>query len=124
MSKTILTDNHECLNKAAEEAREKIDIFIKAFNDDPDHRKYTCSIKAHFTENDKSESVWVTITSSKNDTFTGFVDNVPEWITSIKNRDVIDIKKDEIVDWLVWKWEGSEQKIIDGYFGAKCLGVA
>jgi uncharacterized protein YegJ (DUF2314 family) len=81
-------------------AQEHIGDFIEMF-EGSELTLFKCYIKAKFEDDKHIEHLWLTPTSYEKGTFTATIDNIPNKLTNIKFQDVVQLKKEDVEDWIV-----------------------
>jgi uncharacterized protein YegJ (DUF2314 family) len=81
-------------------AQEHMGDFIEMF-EGSELTLFKCYIKARFEDDKHIEHLWLTPISYADGTFTAIVDNDPDKLTNIKYQDVVQLKKEDVEDWIV-----------------------
>lgn len=83
------------------EAQSKLCDFIKELSDINKQKDYSFSVKLPFTEDGKTEHMWVKVTSYKDGVFIGQLANDPFIIKNLKLGDSVSPKKEDVEDWII-----------------------
>lgn len=88
------------MNRAMQKAKDSIDEFIKQL---PDRKGRFFSIKTPLRDSlGGSEHIWVSVKSYSNGVFSGKLDNDPLNLPGMHLGDPIDVKKEDIDDWVIF----------------------
>lgn len=87
------------MNEAIEKANQTLDNFECALKSNNKDFKYF-ALKVRFITPQGGEHIWLSSISLKNKKYIGVVDNLPESTTEVKIGDTIQIKTDDISDWI------------------------
>ena len=87
-------------------AQEHIGDFIEMF-EGSELTLFKCFIKAKFEDEKHIEHLWLEPISFIDDIFTATVGNVPDNLTNIKYQDMVQVKKEDVEDWIVSMAEGT-----------------
>ena len=88
------------MNNSIEKAKQTIDSFDYALQN-PNLTFNSFSLKKKFEENGNIEHIWLAnIQKLTADGYIGIINNLPEKIKSVKLGDTVEIKKNEISDWM------------------------
>jgi uncharacterized protein YegJ (DUF2314 family) len=87
------------MNEAIEKANQTLDNFKRALKSNNKDFKYF-ALKVRFITPQGGEHIWLSSISLKNKKYIGVVDNLPESTTEVKIGDTIQIKTDDISDWM------------------------
>ena len=93
--------------EAIEVAQKTLGFFIKCF-EGRETNLFKFFIKARFEDENHIEHLWLMPIDITEDIFTAIVNNVPNNLTNVKFDDILQIKKDDVEDWLIWIREGEE----------------
>jgi uncharacterized protein YegJ (DUF2314 family) len=85
---------------AVQTAQEHIEDFIAMF-EGKELTLFSCFIKVKFEDESNIEHMWLEPTSYANNIFTATVENEPNNLKTIKYKDVVKVKKQDVEDWIV-----------------------
>ena len=88
------------MNAAFAKARSETDAFIKIMQSGTPS---SCSVKIGVSDHGSVEYFWLDKLTYNNGVFSGTIDNDPELVKNVKMGQKIDVKKEEIFDWLYMK---------------------
>jgi uncharacterized protein YegJ (DUF2314 family) len=88
----------EAINKA----RKDFPIFLNHLkNRNQNH--FDFYIKSKYSEGDIVENIWFVVDTLKAETFISRLANVPLKLKNIKLDDTLEIRKNEVIDWVIYK---------------------
>jgi uncharacterized protein YegJ (DUF2314 family) len=87
------------VNEAIQEAKRSLNTFIAEFNR-PNGRKFYVK-KAFLADGGGVEHLFVRVRNLENGVFRGTLSNVPRHTNSLKKGQPIDVRHDEVTDWLI-----------------------
>ena len=106
----VLTDADAEMNEAIKTANQTLHKFNEALKSgNPNFESF--ALKTRFDAPNGGEHIWVSNITLRDSKYFGVVDNLPESTTDIKLGDTIQIRSDNISDWLYI----DNQKIRGGY---------
>ncbi|MFN8353432.1 MAG: DUF2314 domain-containing protein [Spirosomataceae bacterium] len=94
-----VTDTDNEMNDAIKTANLTLKKFNEALKSNNPNFRYF-ALKTRFDTPKGGEHIWISSISLKNDKYFGVVDNLPESTTEVKLGDTIQIKNDNISDWM------------------------
>lgn len=103
-------ENDEEMNQAIKMAKETLDKFNEALKSSNPAFEYF-ALKTKFNTSNGSEHIWVSSITLKDNKYFGVVDNLPEFTTDVNLGDTIEIKEEDISDWMYIE----NQKLQGGY---------
>ncbi len=109
---TIYTveENDVEMNEAIEKAKQSLDIFKAALlSNDKDYEYF--ALKMRFKTPDGGEHIWLNNIKFKDNQYFGIVNNFPESTTEVEIGDTIQIRMDDISDWMYL----DKNKLCGGY---------
>jgi uncharacterized protein YegJ (DUF2314 family) len=104
----VYSDDKE-MNEAIKLSRLTFDTFLKTFKK-PKRNQTHFSIKVSFPTKQGAEHIWLVNIESKDGKLFGQIDNLPEYLTSVKLGDKIEINRNKISDWFYTEYN----KLIGG----------
>jgi uncharacterized protein YegJ (DUF2314 family) len=105
----VAADDPE-MQAAEKKARESVDDFIAALQD-PQPGQSHFAVKARFEDGDQVEFMWVTDLKYADGTFTGVINNDPQFVGNVKIGDRHSVVAGEINDWMYME----NEKIVGGH---------
>jgi uncharacterized protein YegJ (DUF2314 family) len=96
---SVSSDDKE-MNAAIAKAKASVDMFLTNINS-KDVTSY--SIKVPVTDHGQTEHFWLADVTYANGVFTGKIDNDSELVKNVKLGQKIEVKKEDISDWLYMK---------------------
>ncbi len=97
----IMVDSEDReMNAAFAKARSEIDSFLAIMQSGT---ASSCSVKVKITDHDQVEFFWLDDLTYANGFFSGTIDNTPDLVKNVKMGQKIDVKKEDIFDWLYMK---------------------
>ena len=96
---------------AVKEAQLHLPEFIKLLKE-RETNNYTFNIRASYTEDGHTEQHWFKVEEYKDEIFFAILNNVPLHFKKLKLHDKLEIKKDQVKDWLV----SQNHEVISGNF--------
>ena len=107
-----VADDDPRMAAAVEEAIERWPEFVREFNnrEEADSEKYI--IKAEFTENGKSEFMWVTVTALDSGSVRGILMNDPHELMDVHRGAEVEIGLERLNDWL---YPGEDDEPVGGF---------
>ncbi|WP_153800858.1 YegJ family protein [Foetidibacter luteolus] len=94
-----VTDTDAEMNGAIKTANQTLAKFNEALKSGNPNFEYF-ALKTRFNTPDGAEHIWVSNITIKDNKYFGVVDNLPESTTAVKLGDTIQIKDDNISDWM------------------------
>ncbi len=120
---TVVTDGSAqemCLNNATKEAQENIEVFLNSVDKLSSDLK-THAIKKEFIDKGEKEHMWVSVTSYKDDKFTGVLGNEPIWVKNISIGDSVVVNKKDVEDWTIASEKNGQFNLEAGLYSEKCF---
>jgi len=105
----LIEDDDPRLKAAVAEARERWPEFVQAF--EKRQPSQTFAVKALFTDGEQGEWMWIDISSIKDGTIEGRVENKPASVHNVREGDRVSVKASEIGD---WAYQAGE-KLVGGF---------
>lgn len=105
----LIEDDDPRLKAAVAEARERWPEFVQAF--EKRQPSQTFAVKALFTDGEQGEWMWINISSIKDGTIEGRVENKPASVHNVREGDQVSVKASEIGD---WAYQAGE-KLVGGF---------
>jgi len=85
-----------------DKAQKELQYLIDFMSDhEKDDELFRYAVKADFVEDGHSEHMWVQVNEFKDGHFLGLLANEPNTIKSIKYRDKLTVKRDDVEDWIL-----------------------
>ncbi len=112
-----------CLNNATKEAQKNIGIFLNSMEKLSSDLK-THAVKKVFIDKGEKEHMWVSVTSHKDDKFTGVLDNEPIWVKNIRVGDPVVVNKEDVEDWSITSEANGQFNFEAGSYANKCFEEA
>jgi uncharacterized protein YegJ (DUF2314 family) len=106
--------NNAELTAATADARQRWGEFLAAFTNRRPQQGF--GVKKAFTEDGRTEHMWVTVTRIEGSIIHGWLSNTPGMIKSLKARDPVQLSESEVEDWI---YSDGKQNV--GGFHAKVL---
>jgi uncharacterized protein YegJ (DUF2314 family) len=97
-------------------AKQNLPIFIDSLKRRGKNH-YDFYIKSRYSEGKNVEHLWFVVDTLKIQTFVGILDNVPLNLRNIKLHDKLDIKINDVEDWIIYKGD----KIVAGNYLAETI---
>ncbi len=107
---TNATPQEEAMEKAMDEAVEKLDNFLAALKA-PKKNQDQFAIKFFVEVKDEAELLWLNEPKFEKGVFTGKLANQPAIAKHLKMGEVIKVKEDDVVDWMYVE----DGKLVGGY---------
>ncbi len=105
------------MDAAIKKAQEYLPQFVRVFLKHGDKPKILFTIKGKFTISEKAgEHMWLSKLALKDGVFEGTLDNEPDWIKTLHMGDRVDVKMQDVSDWMI-----IENKKIYGGFTTRVL---
>jgi uncharacterized protein YegJ (DUF2314 family) len=105
-----VTDTDTEMNKAIKTANQTLDKFNEALKSGNPNFEYF-ALKTRFNTPNGGEHIWVSNIRFNDNKYFGVIDNLPESTTDVNLGDTIQIKEDNISDWMYI----DNQKLRGGY---------
>lgn len=87
--------------KAKADAQKEMNSFITSLAKNSSNPNYAHSIKTDFIEGKTHEHMWVSVTAYKEGIFYGHLNNISEFIKSLKDNDPVEVKRENVEDWII-----------------------
>lgn len=97
-------------------AKQNLHVFIDSLENQRSNN-YDFYIKSKYSDGKNTEHLWFIVETFKEKTFVGILDNAPLNLKNIKLADKLDIKIEEVEDWIIYK----DDTIIAGNYLAKTI---
>jgi uncharacterized protein YegJ (DUF2314 family) len=106
----LVDENDKEMNAAMEKARKSVGDFLKAYQK-PTRKQSQFAIKVGIKDGKKVEHFWVAVTKYDGKQFVGTISNEPQFVTNVKEGEVVTVDKDKIEDWMFVE----DRKLVGGY---------
>lgn len=90
------------MEAAVARAKKELPDFISHFQK-PDKDMDGFIIKKAFPHGDSSELMWIEVEKYENGVFHGTLHDTPEYVTSVKQGDALDVPEAEVIDWAIYR---------------------
>lgn len=105
----LIEDDDPRLKAAVAEACQRWPEFVTAFEKRQPNQ--TFAVKALFTDKDQGEWMWVNVSSIKNETIEGRLENKPASVHTVREGDQVTVRVPEIGDWVYQ----DEERLVGGF---------
>ncbi len=95
-----VSDNDPRMAAAEKTARARWPEFVEAYRDRTPENADQFIVKAEFSEGDRSEFMWVTVTGIREDSLSGILTNDPHELVDIHRGASVEISRDRLNDWI------------------------
>ncbi len=87
------------MEAAMRRAHETLPQFATALAGDR-HGKKLFAIKKAYSDGKKTEYIWLSDVLESGEGFEATVDNAPVWVSNVRQRSRVPVRKDEVADWM------------------------